>query len=320
MSEAAQDVWHVGYVGPPQARGACLLEGLKRLEYRGYDSAGIAVVNGPASTVVQGGGQDHEPREAARRQHAAGHVSASPTPAGRRTASPTTSTPTRTPTADGTIAADPQRHHRELRSLPKSARASAVTRFKTETDTEVLAHLIERVYTRRISRKPCAQRCEQVEGTYGIAVISPDEPDVLVGARNGSPLIVGVGDGEYFLASDAPPILRAHPPVVYLDDGEMVVLTRDGLPRPRPRHATRIEKQVNQIEWDLDTIEKGGFEHFMLKEIFEQPDTVAQRAARPPARGRGHARLGGLNLTDDDLQAHQPHHHHRLRHVVARRR
>src|SRR5205823_13433670 len=115
---------------------------------------------------------------------------------------------------------------------------------------------------------------------YGIAVMCADEPGTVVGARKGSPLVVGIADGEYFLASDVAPIIDHTRQVVYLDDGEMAVLTPDGF-HTATITAERIDKDVHEVEWDLAQIEKGGFDHFMLKEIFEQPDAV-----RNAMRGR----------------------------------
>jgi glucosamine--fructose-6-phosphate aminotransferase (isomerizing) len=141
----------------------------------------------------------------------------------------------------------------------------------------------------------------QVEGTYGIAVVSADEPGVVVGARNGSPLVVGIADGEYYLGSDVSPLVEHTRQVVYLDDGEMAVLTPDGFHTTTIAHE-RVDKATHEVEWDLGQIEKGGFDHFMLKEIHEQPKSV-----RDSMRGRlnsaeGLARLGGLNLTPDEMR------------------
>jgi len=140
-----------------------------------------------------------------------------------------------------------------------------------------------------------------VEGTYGIAVMSADEPGTVVGARKGSPLVVGIADGEYFLASDVAPIVEHTRQVVYLDDGEMAVLTPDGFHTATIAHVP-VDKTIHEVEWDLTQIEKSGYDHFMLKEIYEQPDSV-----RDSMRGRlltdeGLARLGGLNMQKDQLR------------------
>ncbi|MCE9628209.1 MAG: glutamine--fructose-6-phosphate transaminase (isomerizing), partial [Candidatus Eisenbacteria bacterium] len=140
-----------------------------------------------------------------------------------------------------------------------------------------------------------------VEGTYGLVVMSNSEPGVIVGARNGSPMVVGIADGEYYLASDVAAIVEHTRQVIYLDDGEMAVLSPDGFHTATIAHEL-VEKEVHDVDWDLSQIEKGGYEHFMLKEIMEQPDAV-----RNATRGRllideGLARLGGLNLTSEQLR------------------
>src|SRR6185369_852485 len=129
-----------------------------------------------------------------------------------------------------------------------------------------------------------------------------EEPDVLVAARKGSPLLVGVGENEWFVASDASAILAHTRSVVYLDDGEMVVLNRKGY-HVRDLAATRIEKPVNQIEWDLATIERGGFDHFMLKEILEQPESLENTLRGHLLDDEGSARVHGLNMTDEELKS-----------------
>ena len=189
--------------------------------------------------------------------------------------------------------------------------------FKSETDTEVLAHLVGEFYRRQPGRgrRHCAA---DVDGAYGLAFISSDEPGVLVAARKGSPLLVGVGENEWFVASDASPLLQHTRSVVYLDDGEMVVLTRDGY-RVRNLETARISKPVNQIDWDLATVERGGYAHFMLKEICEQPESLLQHAARPPAGGRGHRPRQRPQPDRRGAQAVRARHHHRLRHLLALR-
>ena len=172
--------------------------------------------------------------------------------------------------------------------------------FKSDTDTEVLAHLIGALFEGDLE-EAVASALREVDGAYGIAVISAAQPDVLVAARKGSPLLVGVGADEWFVASDASPLLEHTRSVVYLDDGEMVVLTRDGY-RVRDLEVMEIQKPVSQIEWDLSTIERGGFEHFMLKEIFEQPESLRNTLRGHLLDEDGTARLLGLNLTDDELK------------------
>jgi glucosamine--fructose-6-phosphate aminotransferase (isomerizing) len=181
--------------------------------------------------------------------------------------------------------------------------------FHTETDTEVLCHLIDEVYDGNLEHA-VASALMRVEGAFGIAVIDPRDPDKIVVARRGSPLLIGVGEGEAhetFVASDVAAVLDHTRQVVYLDDGELAVLTREGheihsLSDYGPSGTfNRVEREVKHIDWDLERIEKGGYEHFMLKEIFEQPSTI-----RDAMRGRlleddGSARLGGLRHLEEVL-------------------
>ena len=164
----------------------------------------------------------------------------------------------------------------------------------------MLAHLVGEFYQGNLE-EAVAAALRDVDGAYGLAVISSDEPGVLVAARKGSPLLVGVGEDECFVASDASPLLQHTRSVVYLDDGEMAVLTRDGY-RVRNLETTRISKPVNQIDWDLAMIERGGFAHFMLKEIFEQPESLCNTLRGHLLEEEGTARVSGLNLTDDELK------------------
>ena len=146
-----------------------------------------------------------------------------------------------------------------------------------------------------------AEALRDVDGAYGLAFISADEPGVLVAARKGSPLLVGVGENECFVASDASPLLQYTRSVVYLDDGELVVLTRDGY-RVRNLQTIRISKPVNQIDWDLAMVERNGFPHFMLKEICEQPESLCNTLRGHLLDDEGTSRVSGLNLSDDELK------------------
>ncbi len=286
----------VGYVGPRQA-AALLIEGLRRLEYRGYDSAGIAVLNGRGLVVEKQAGKlaalelqlkDHTPKGTV----GIGHTRwATHGPPNTINAHPHTDSTGKIAIIHNGII--------ENAGAIKTVLEQRGHVFKSDTDTEVLAHLIG-VYYRGNLEEAVAHALREVDGAYGIAVISADEPDVIVAARKGSPLLVGVGDGEWFVASDASAILAHTRSVVYLDDGEMAVLTREGY-HVRDLAATRIDKPVNQIEWDLATIERGGYDHFMLKEIFEQADTVRNTMRGHLLDEEGTARVSGLNLADDEI-------------------
>jgi glucosamine--fructose-6-phosphate aminotransferase (isomerizing) len=174
--------------------------------------------------------------------------------------------------------------------------------FVSDTDTEVLAHLIEAAFDGKLE-DAVIDALALVEGTYGIAVISSKDPDKIVAARKGSPLLIGLGEGqgEYYVASDVAAILQHTRQVVYLDDGEMAVLTRQGY-TVCDLDAQTVKKRVSRIEWDLDQIEKGGFDHFMLKEIFEQPTTIQNTMRGRLVTDEGFSKLGGLNLSKEELQ------------------
>jgi glucosamine--fructose-6-phosphate aminotransferase (isomerizing) len=288
----------VGYVGPRQA-AAILLDGLRRMEYRGYDSAGIAVINGTGLKVHKAAGKLSNLEKQVSTHLPSGTVGIGHT---RWATHGAPTTPNAHPHTDqsGRIALI----HNGIIENAGAIRKALLQRghtFTSETDTEVLAHLVGELYQGDLE-EAVAAALREVDGAYGIAVISSDEPDLLVAARNGSPLIVGVGENERFVASDASPLLEHTRSVVYLDDGEMVILTRDGY-RVRDLEVKNIDKPVNRIDWDLATIERGGFEHFMLKEICEQPESLANTLRGHLLEEEGTARLSGLNMTDDELVA-----------------
>jgi len=286
----------VGYVGPKQA-SPILIDGLRRMEYRGYDSAGVAIINGDGVKIKKAAGKLSALVEKLRIETPVGTLGMGHT---RWATHGAPTTPNAHPHLDesGRIAVI---HNGIIENAPiiKKALAKRGHTFRSETDTEVLAHLIGAYYEGSLEEAVAAALWD-VEGAYGIAVISADEPDLLVAARNGSPLLIGVGDGEYFVASDASAILEHTRSVVYLDDGEMAVLNRNGY-RVRNLTETHVDKPVNQIEWDLATIERGGFSHFMLKEIFEQPESLTNTVRGHLLEEEGTARLRGLNLTDDQF-------------------
>ncbi len=289
----------VGYVGRRQCL-PILIEGLKRLEYRGYDSAGVAIQNDHSIRVIKAAGKIRQLEARLLREHPAGTVGVAHTRWATH-GEPNDINAHPHLDASGHVAVV---HNGiiENYAVLKSALEAEGHQFKTETDTEVLAHLIGKYHKRGISLEQAVGKAlADVEGTYGIAVVSSEEPGTIVGARKGSPLVVGVADGEYFLASDVAPIVEHTRQVVYLDDGEMAVITPDGFHTATIAHVP-VDKAVHEVEWDLGQIEKGGFDHFMLKEIFEQPDSV-----RDAMRGRlnaveGLARLGGLNMTPEEMR------------------
>ncbi len=288
----------VGYVGPRGA-SALLLEGLKRLEYRGYDSAGVAVLNGRGVETRKAVGKISELETVVLGDPVHGTLGIAHTRWATHGA-PTHCNAHPHVSCDGTIAVV---HNGiiENGSALRQALEDLGHQFRSETDTEVLAHLIEEFFTGSLEDAVIAA-LRKVEGTYGIAVIANNDPDKIVAARKGSPLLVGLGDGEYFVASDVSAVLAHTRQVIYLDDGDLAVLERGGY-RIIDLDAAEQNKTVSRIDWDLDMIERGGFPHFMLKEIFEQPQTIENTMRGRLLVDAGTARLGGLNLTDEELLA-----------------
>ena len=287
----------VGYIGPRQAAGL-LLEGLRRLEYRGYDSAGIAVVNGRGLKIMKAAGKLSVLEEEMKEQMPQGTIGIGHTRWATHGAPTTTNAHPHTDQS-GRIAVIHNGIIENSGVLRKALEQRGHT-FKSETDTEVLAHLVGELYQGNLE-EAVATALRDVDGAYGLVFLSSDEPGVLVAARKGSPLLVGVGENEWFIASDASPLLQYTRSVVYLDDGEMAVLTRDGY-RVRNLVTARISKEVNQIDWDLAQVERGGYAHFMLKEICEQPESLRNTLRGHLLEEEGTARVTGLNLTDEELK------------------
>jgi glucosamine--fructose-6-phosphate aminotransferase (isomerizing) len=288
----------VGYVGPRQAT-AILMDGLKRMEYRGYDSAGIAVINGDGLIVRKAAGKLGVLTGELAGNEPTGRVGIGHTRWATHGA-PTTSNAHPHTDQSGRIAVIHNGIIENANDLRKALTARG-HEFTSETDTEVLAHLIGEFYDGNLE-EAVASALRDVDGAYGICVISADEPEVLVTARNGSPIILGIGDDEYLVASDQSAIVEHTRSVVYLDNGEMAVLTPAGY-RVRTLKSRRVDKPVNQIEWDLETIERGGFEHFMLKEIFEQPESIENTMRGHLLEETGNVRVYGLKLDDEDVKA-----------------
>ncbi len=287
----------VGYVGPRQA-APIIMDGLRRLEYRGYDSAGIALLNGHGLDVRKAAGKLSVLADELKGTETGGTIGIGHTRWATHGA-PTTHNAHPHIDQSGRIALI----HNGIVENATAIKKALVARgheFTSETDTEVLAHLVGELYDGNLE-EAVAAALRDVEGAYGIAVICAEEPDTLVAARNGSPIILGVGEDEWFIASDPSAILEHTRSVVYLDNGEMAILNRDGY-RVRTLSERHIDKPVNQIEWDLATIERGGFEHFMLKEIFEQPESVENTMRGHLLEETGDVRVYGLKLSDEQAR------------------
>jgi glucosamine--fructose-6-phosphate aminotransferase (isomerizing) len=287
----------VGYVGTKNAT-TLLVDGLKRLEYRGYDSAGVSLMNGEGVDTRKAKGKIAMLEAAIEAKPIHGNVGIAHTrwathgPPNEMNAHPHHD-------CKGTISVVHNGIIENYGPLRAMLQKTGHT-FVSETDTEVLAHLIEAAFDGNLE-EAVVDALALVEGTYGIAVISADDPEKIVAARKGSPLLIGLGEGENYVASDVAAILQHTRHVVYLDDGEMAVLTKDGY-RVMDLNAQTVKKRVNRIDWDLDKIEKGGYDHFMLKEIMEQPQTIQNTMRGRSVDEDGFSKLGGLNLTKDELQ------------------
>jgi glucosamine--fructose-6-phosphate aminotransferase (isomerizing) len=274
------------------------MEGLKRLEYRGYDSSGIAVINGSGLTIIKAAGKLSVLEQELKDRMPTGTVGIGHTRWATHGAPTVTNAHPHTDQS-GRIALIHNGIIENSNAIRKTLEARGHT-FTSDTDTEVLAHLVGEFYQGNLE-EALAAALRDVDGAYGLALLSSDEPGVLVAARKGSPLLVGVGENEFFVASDASPLLQHTRSVIYLDDGEMVVLTREGY-RVRNLEMTRISKPVNQIDWDLAMVERNGFPHFMLKEICEQPESLCNTLRGRLLDDEGTARVTGLNLSDDQLK------------------
>ncbi|WP_412063520.1 glutamine--fructose-6-phosphate transaminase (isomerizing) [Rubrivirga sp. IMCC45206] len=289
----------VGYIGTRDA-SPLLVKGLRRLEYRGYDSAGVAVLNGDLNVRKKEGKVDELAKLLAARPLegtvGVGHTRwATHGPPNDLNAHPHTA-------SDGSFALIHNGIIENYASIKKRL-VDKGYEFTSDTDTEVLAFFVEEILreTGLGFAEAIRQALTQVDGAYGIVAVHRDEPDQLVVARNGSPLLLGIGEGEHFVGSDASPFIEFTKNVVYLSDGEMAVVRRDGYDVFEIDGAP-VSKEVHKLEWDLEEIEKGGYEHFMLKEIMEQPESL-ENAMRGRVRpGEGRIKLGGLEPVMDRLR------------------
>jgi glutamine---fructose-6-phosphate transaminase (isomerizing) len=287
----------VGYIGTRDAY-PILIEGLHSLEYRGYDSAGVALINNGKMNVYKNKGKVDGLKALVAKKDIKGTLGIAHT----RWA---------THGAPSQINAHPHSNQKNTITLVHNGIIENYTIlkeqlkkegvvFKSETDTEVLAQLVGKYYKEDLV-EAVLEALSQVQGTFGIAVIARDKPDILVGARRGSPLVLGLGDNEFYLASDASAIVRHTKRVVYLKDNNLVEINRESY-KIMNLDKKAVAHEVHNIDYDAEALAKGHFDHFMLKEIFEQPETV-----KNAMRGRliiedGIARLDGLNLVLQELR------------------
>ena len=286
----------VGYIGTKDAQDV-LIGGLKRLEYRGYDSAGIITLDGGNATQLRAKGKvaelvskvrDNKNNDSVGIGHTRWATHGEPSEAN----------------AHPHKAGDIYLVHNGIIENYNSLKAELPNHaFKSQTDSEVLAVLINSFYDENTRLKDAViQALQLVAGTYGIAVVSTREPDEIIVARKGSPLIVGVGDGETVIASDASALVGYTTDAIYLNDGELAVCRRDDV-EICDLDAQPISPKVEKIEVDMAAIQKQGYEHFLLKEIMEQPTTLRSTLKGRVLPAENHARLGGLNMDDKDLRS-----------------
>lgn len=298
----------VGYIGK-QSAAPVILEGLRRLEYRGYDSAGLCVLDGKGLDLRKKKGKIDEglakslKSEPVHGSLGIGHTRwATHGPPADENSHPHLDQSGRIAVVHNGVV---ENYDRIKARLLKEGHT-----FRSETDTEVLAHLIGDHYAKRKKENsgtnPLTQAvCDalkEVIGTYGVAVMCADQPDTMVGARRGSPLIIGIGDGENFLASDANAIVAHTRKVVYLNDYDVTTVTRERFDVQNLGTDT-ANVQISKIEFAAQDAERGEYAHFMLKEIFEQPRTVENALRGRVDLENATAKFGGLNMTSAELRS-----------------
>jgi glutamine---fructose-6-phosphate transaminase (isomerizing) len=284
----------VGYIGSKTAQDI-LTGGLRRLEYRGYDSAGVVTI-GNKATLLRAKGKVSELSKLV-----AAHETTDTLGIGH--------TRWATHGEPSEMNAHPHRagdiyvvHNGIIENYKELKEKLSGHSFKSKTDSEVLAALISSYYANDTTLVEAVRAAlKQVTGTYGIAVISTREPDKIVAARMGSPLIVGVGKDEVVVASDASALIGHTSEAIYLNDGEMAICGRDGVDL-QDLNAEPLPPHIETIEVNMDAIQKQGYDHFLLKEICEQPQTLAATLNGRVIVDEHRVQLGGLNLTPEQLR------------------
>lgn len=288
----------VGYIGQSEAL-PILVGGLKKLEYRGYDSSGIAVIENGSIHVVKASGKISALEDKLKTQKVTGKTGIAHTRWATHGA-PTVENAHPHTSYDGKISIVHNGIIENYASL-KAKLISEGIKFQSETDTEVLAHLIARFYKGDL-KAAVLKALDKVEGTFGLAVICSEEPGTLIGARRGSPLILGIGsNSDFFLASDVSAIINHTQKVVYLDDNDIVQITGNNYSIVN-MNSHEVQREVKDVEFDADAVAKGGFAHFMLKEIFEQPEVLRNTMRGRLLSAEGNAKLAGLDTNIKELR------------------
>ncbi|MBM7616169.1 glutamine--fructose-6-phosphate transaminase (isomerizing) [Alkaliphilus hydrothermalis] len=287
----------VGYIGNREATEV-LIEGLSRLEYRGYDSAGIAVYDNGEVNVRKYKGRLNVLAEHLKQDSLAGSIGIGHTrwathgEPSDRNAHPHTN-------EEGNIAVIHNGIIENYMKIKEWLIEEKGIEFKSDTDTEVIAHLIDHYYEGDLM-KAVYQAIEKMEGAYAIGVIAKSEPDKVIAVRKDSPLIVGLGEGENFIASDIPALLKYTRKMHLIENDEVVLLTKDGV-KIFNELGQEMDREVFNVTWDADAAEKEGYEHFMIKEIHEQPKGISETLMRRLDK-EDNIVLDGIKLTNEDLE------------------
>ncbi len=288
----------VGYIGKQKAT-PILIEGLKRLEYRGYDSAGIAVISGNKIFESKSVGKVAELENKINGKDISGNIGIAHT---RWATHGAPSDKNSHPHSDcrkniylvhnGII-----ENYKELKD--KLTRKGH--KFTSETDSEIIAHLIEEFKKKTDFENAVVESLKRLKGTYGLAIVDKNNPDKIIAARMGSPLVIGLGHNENIIASDVSAIVRHTDRVIYLEDGELAIINADNYEIINIKKK-KVAKKVTKLGWSIEKAEKGGFPHFMLKEIYEQPQVVEDAIRGRLIVSEGMAKLGGLRDVADELR------------------
>jgi len=287
----------VGYIGWQEAP-SIIIEGLRRLEYRGYDSAGIATLNGGGIEIRRAEGKLINLEKVLRERPVRGPRGIGHT---RWATHGRPSEINAHPHCAGGIVVVHNGIIENYLALKEKLRALGHS-FRSETDTEIIAHLIEEHYKATADFETAVRRgLAEVRGAYAVAILCEREPDKLIAAKLGSPLVVGQGEGEFFVASDIPAMLSHTREMIFLEDGEIAVFTEGGM-QVTDLAGTVVAKTPKTITWSPLMAEKGGYKHFMLKEIYEQPRAIADTVAGRVLEEKGDVYLEDLRLGDADLR------------------